>query len=83
MDKTRNEFSVCQFFVDDSYEYVRRFVSAEEAVKAFNFYTTNVASRLGTTKRVILTDGGDSINMEWKFGEGITFPPELKTPVVS
>lgn len=26
-----NEFSVVQFFEDDSYEYVRRFVTAEEA----------------------------------------------------
>jgi len=25
------EFSVCQFFEDESYEYVRRFVSAEES----------------------------------------------------
>jgi hypothetical protein len=69
-----NEFSVCQFFTDDSYEYVRRFVSAEEAVKAFKHYTDCVSSRLGTTKRVIITDGGDCTNMEWQFGKGITFP---------
>lgn len=28
------EFSVCQFFKDGLHEYVRRFVGAEEAVKA-------------------------------------------------
>jgi len=26
-------------------------------------------------KRVIITDGGDCINFEWKKGEGIVFPP--------
>ena len=71
-----NEFSVCQFFEDDSYEYVRRFVSAEEAVKAAKHYTNNVSSRLGLTKRVIITDGGDCIAFEWKHGEGVVFPPK-------
>lgn len=69
-------FNVCQFFEDDSYEYVRRYVSAEEAVKAFNYYTNNVAVKMGVVKRVIITDGGDCINMEWEYGKGITFPPQ-------
>jgi len=69
-----NEFSVCQFFPDGAYEYVRRFVGPEEAVKAFQHYTHSVGARLGTTVRVIITDGGDMTNMEWKFGKGITFP---------
>ena len=68
-----NEFSVCQFFKNGSYEYVRRYVSAEEAVKAFHHYTTNVASRVGIVTRVIITDGGDCISMEWENGK-ITFP---------
>jgi hypothetical protein len=71
-----NQFSVCQFFEDGTHEYVRRFVAAEEAVKAFQGYTTSVGARLGTTRRVIITDGGDCINMEWQFGKGVTFPPE-------
>jgi hypothetical protein len=29
-----NEFSVCQFFANGDYEYVRRWVSAQEAVQA-------------------------------------------------
>lgn len=69
-------FSVCQFFDDDSYEYVRRYVSAEEAVKAFQHYTNNVAVKMGVVKRVIITDGGDCINMEWQYGKGVTFPPK-------
>lgn len=70
------EFSVCQFFHDGTYEYVRRGVIAEEAVAAFAHYTDNPASKIGIVKRVIITDGGDMINMEWKYGEGIVFPPQ-------
>jgi hypothetical protein len=70
------EFSVCQFFQDDSYEYVRRYVDAEEAAKAAAHYTQSVGARMGFTQRVIITDGGDCIAFEWKFGEGIVFPKE-------
>lgn len=74
-----NEFSVCQFFADGSYEYVRRNVGAEEAVIAARHYTDNVAVKMGLTKRVIITDGGDSIVFEWKAGEGVTYPtPEQR-----
>jgi hypothetical protein len=73
-----SEFSVCQFFMDGSYEYVRRFVTGEEAIKAFKHYTTSVGARMGTTNRVIVTDGGDCTNMEWEYGKGIVFPtPEM------
>lgn len=71
---TQGEFSVCQFFENDTFEYVRRWVDANEAAAAFKFYTSNVASKLGIVKRVIITDGGDDTNMEWKLGEGVTFP---------
>jgi hypothetical protein len=67
-------FSVCQFFEDDSYEYVRRFVDAKEAVEAAKHYTQSVGARIGTTKRVIITDGGDATVFEWQFCKGITFP---------
>jgi hypothetical protein len=45
------KFSVVQFFMDESYEFVRRSVSPEEAVKAFQFYTNNIAAKIGTTVR--------------------------------
>lgn len=77
------EFSVCWFFADETYEYVRRYVYAEEAVIAFRHYTTSVGAKLGTTMRVIVTDGGDFTTLEWKFGEGIVFPPELVTKTVT
>lgn len=72
----RGEFSVCQFFMDETHEYVRRFVGAEEAVKAAIHYSTSVGAKMGTTVKVIITDGGDLTNWEWRKGEGIVFPPE-------
>jgi hypothetical protein len=74
------EFSVYQFFKDDTYERVREFVSAEEAVKAFLHYTSSVGARIGMTVRVIITDDGDCTTAEWKYGEGIIFPPEWVKP---
>ena len=74
------EFSVYQFFKDGSYERVRSLVTAEQAVTAFNHYTHNVASRIGITSRVIITDGGDSIVFEWKGGLGVTFRPGMPDP---
>jgi hypothetical protein len=72
------EFSVYQFFENDTQERVREFVSVEEAAKAFGHYTNSVGARMGITVRVIITDGGDCTVAEWKFGEGIVFPPEAK-----
>lgn len=69
-----NEYNVCQFFEDGKYEYVRRFVSAEEAASAFQHYTTSVAARVGVVNRVIITDGGDCTNAEWIRGKGLVFP---------
>jgi hypothetical protein len=67
-------YNVVQFFEDDTYEYVRRNVSAEDAVKASKHYADSVAAKLGFVTRVIITDGGDSCVFEWKFGVGVTFP---------
>lgn len=66
-------FSVCQFFRDGTYEYVRRGVPVEEAVNAAIHYCTSIGARLGFAVRVIVTDSGDSIAFEWKREEGIVF----------
>lgn len=68
-------FNVCQFFANDSYEYVRRAVDGKEAVNTALDYATSVGARIGSTKRVIVTDGGDSCVFEWQYGKGVTFPP--------
>jgi hypothetical protein len=70
---SHGEYSVVQFFPDGSYEKVREFVGAEEAVVASRHYCTSIGARLGTTRRVIITDGGDCTVFEWKWAEGITF----------
>lgn len=67
------EFNVVQFFEDGSSEYVRRRVDAETAVVVAHHYCNSVGAKIGTTVRVIITDGGDCTNFEWKFGEGVTF----------
>jgi hypothetical protein len=72
----QGEFSVCQFFTNGMYEYVRRYVSTEEAMRAFMHYTNNVATSLGVIEKVIITDGFDCTAMEWIKGKGITYPPE-------
>jgi hypothetical protein len=77
---TDREFSVYQFFANDTYERVRSFVGAQEAVEAARALTTSVGARIGTTRRVIITDGGDCTNFEWKFGEGVTYPPRRSPP---
>jgi hypothetical protein len=70
----QGEFSVYQFFEDGSQERVRQFVDVQEATDAFAHYTNNVACRIGITKRVIITDGGDSTVAEWQHGKGLVWP---------
>jgi hypothetical protein len=68
------EYSVCQFFEDGTQEYTRRYVDMQEAADAFTHYTNNVACRMGITKRVIITDGGDCTIAEWQHGKGLIWP---------
>jgi hypothetical protein len=75
MTGDRGEFSVCQFFEDGSYEYVRRNVGPQEAVETAKRYSESVGAQIGTTRRVIITDADDFTNFEWKYGEGVTYPP--------
>lgn len=68
------KFSVYQFFTDDSYEHVLRWVPAEEAVKKAHSLARSVGGQIGTTKRVVITDSGDHTVWEWIYGKGRTFP---------
>lgn len=70
-----DEFSVYQFFADESYEEVLRFVNLQTAVETAKRLSESVGGRLGTTVRIIITDGGDHTNFEWQFGKGVTYPP--------
>jgi hypothetical protein len=73
MSEEEELFNVVQFFDDDSSEYVRRAVGAEEAVVATRHYTNSVGARLGMVRRVIITDMLDQTVFEWIYGKGIVF----------
>lgn len=73
------EFSVYQWFPNDHYEEVVRFVDAESAVRVAHGLVHSVGGRLGTTVRVIITDGEDFTTFDWRFGQGIVFPPPPAT----
>jgi hypothetical protein len=72
---TTSEFSVYQFFRDDTWEEVLRSVDARAAVYRAKDLIDSVGGRIGTTARVVITDGGDLITFEWIHGKGIVFPP--------
>lgn len=73
--RRRLEYCVYQFFPDGSWSRVRSFVSIEDALEAFEHYTSAAAAADGIVTRVIVTDGGDCINYEWRRGRGMTYPP--------
>ena len=79
MSENKNEFHVCQFFTNGTYEYVRRWVSVEEALKAAKHYTSSVAVKVGIIEKVIITDGGDSTVFEWRPKEGVVWPTRKGT----
>ena len=76
IEPVEETFSVCQFFPDGGYEYVRSHVPAKQAVEAAYHYTHSVGAMCGVTRRVIITDAGDTIVFEWRFGEGVVWPEE-------
>lgn len=77
-EQARGEFCVHQFFYDGGYELVDQHVSGEAAVQRAKDLTVSIGGILGTTQRVIITDGGDMTCFEWKFGEGVVFPSEAQ-----
>jgi hypothetical protein len=72
-DDDRPQYSVVQFFPDETYEKVLEWVGPEEAVKMAAQLAGSVGARIGTTRRIIITDGGDHTCFQWEFGKGVTF----------
>jgi hypothetical protein len=70
------QFAVLLFFDDGKHRYACRFVSAQEACRVFGHCIHSMGARLGMTARVVIADRNDFILREWKFGQGLTFPPE-------
>jgi len=67
------EFSVYQFFLDETSERVESFVDPQTAVETACRLTRSVGAKMGTTARVI---SGDFTCFEWQAGKGVTYPPE-------
>jgi hypothetical protein len=65
-----------QWLPDGMYEYVVRWVSLQRALEVAKSYTApkRPSVLLGITKRVQITDGGDSTVFDWRNGEGIVWP---------
>ena len=72
------EFTVWWWDASDGQHKELSFVDAQRAVEAAHRLCKGPAALLGMVKRVIITDGGDYTNFEWKHGEGITYPPGHK-----
>ncbi len=71
------EFSVFQWFSNDTREDVLAFVDVETATRTAMSLASSVGARLGATQRIIITDGGDYCCWEWKHEDGIVYPPEI------
>ena len=69
------QFSVRLYYDNGEQKDVYRFVSAQEASRGFQYYTSSLGARLGSTVRVIIIDGDDCMVREWKLEEEVTFPP--------
>jgi hypothetical protein len=68
-------FAVWLFFPDGSNYQEARWLDAEEAVNLARDCIHRPAALMGWIRRVIITDNWDETNFEWRFGEGIVFPP--------
>lgn len=71
----RDEFSVYAFASDGSWQRELSFVSAKEAVMWARWLTETREAKFGEVAKIIITDGGDHTCFEWRFGEGVVFPP--------
>ena len=71
----RDEFSVYAFRRDGTYWRELSFVSAERAVSHAKYLTEHRFALSGYIARIIITDGGDYTVFEWRFVNGVTYPP--------
>ncbi len=70
-----DEFSVYWWDVEGGQHEEIRFVNAEKAFdRVVGLVNGPASSVLGVVARVIITDGGDCINLEWIKNKGVVFP---------
>lgn len=68
------EFSVWKFFDDGLNTPAARFISSLDAVNLALECLNSDDARRGRIMRVIITDGADMTNFEWRYCEGIVYP---------
>ena len=75
LQSTGGPFAVYQYFGDGTYEEVATKLDVQPAVERAKALVTSIGGRIGTTTRVLITDGDDYVVFEWAFGEGVLYPP--------
>lgn len=71
-----DKFHVHQFFQDGTNEQVTQEpLGAEAAVLKAKALTQSVAARTGLVERVMITDPDDYCVFDWRYGQGVVFPP--------
>jgi len=69
-----NSFSLYWWDEQDQAYDELRFVGVEQAISRAKTLMQSPAAKIGIIKRIIITDGDDYTNFEWKADEGIIFP---------
>lgn len=78
MENEPSEFSVYQFFSDGSSEKVSsQLTSTQTAIDVVFGLIRSNRVRLGITKKIIIRNSDNSINLEWIHGKGFTYPKEF------
>jgi hypothetical protein len=68
---SEGEFSVVEFYDDDYYAYVERWLDGESAVRLAKRRSDMATAKVA---KIIITDGGDYTVFQWERGKGVTFP---------
>ena len=72
-------FTVWQVSADDWCVKAAEGLPAQLAVDYAHWLTQTQEARGGEIQRIIITDEGNNVVLEWKFGEGVTFlTPEMR-----
>lgn len=73
------EYRVYQFFVGGQCEPAGDEMEPKAAVKHAMLLTHTLGARIGSTCRIIITDRDQKTVWEWRYGEGIIFPPQPRS----
>jgi hypothetical protein len=73
-------FDVWVWFPEGLHHRVGEGLEAEAAVRLASDYSRRPAARFGIIREIRIVDGGDDTVFEWRYGEGVTFPPRNVTP---